>query len=54
MKGNLKLKLTISIGECPGPRDSERKPLCSPLKKDRKVEAKLICAGIASILIPKE
>ena len=44
----------IGVEECPWPHNSKQYPLCSPLKRDRKVEAKCICPGIPSILIPKE
>ena len=60
-KDNKKVKIkadsinpTISIEECPWPHNSKQNPLCSPLKRERKVEAKLIRPGIASILIPKQ
>ena len=55
--GHYKINNTIdirSIVEWPWPRDSERKPLFSPLFKDRELEAGLIRPGIASILIPNE
>jgi len=40
--------------EWPWPHNSKQNPLCSPLKIQRKIEAKCIRAGIASILIAKE
>lgn len=51
---NVSINPTISIEECPWPHNSKQNPLCSPLKRERKVEAKLIRPGIASILIPKQ
>ena len=54
LKGCSKVIPTISIEECPWPHNSKQNPLCSPLKRERKVEAKLIRPGIASILIPKQ
>jgi len=35
-------------------RNSKRNPLCSPLKRERIVEAKCNLPGIPSILIPNE